>query len=396
MSFSNYNQITNFSAFKEVFEQMSLLDPERMNNISLSLFNSVKEYHGILNNHEKTLHEKKAALLQEQIAIQAQASKYLTISEEISQKEAQLWKTLPEITDLFFDTLFDKLDVYFATKLTKMYKEIDKNSEWYTGIVDTAKKSGSLINFVMKKANEVNRDVNGKTLTNKNDLIDERSMVEKIMEKHLNSDNVSKDMTNLLEATGEVYQKKWEQEIKAQSPNLDRISAFSLAQNANDSIILDFKIGTAEQTFMVGIGSAVVGTLGLAAGWHTITYALMNVFPPIAFFTVLATVFIGVVTKDKAIQQRKKQIQEAVKQYQRHFMMQFDVVPLSHLNNQTLRKHINHSSEKIVEQTIEQWEKQILGNLKMEHYRLIVSSFSRHLLLIQDAIEDLEEVEMSF
>lgn len=65
----------------------------------------------------------------------------------------------------------------------------------------------------------------------------------------------------------------------------------------------------------MGIGSAVVGTVGLAAGWHTITYAILNAFPPMAIFALAMTAVTGVVTKDKTVQNRIKEIDEAINQY---------------------------------------------------------------------------------
>ncbi len=385
------NQICKLYAFQSVFEKMSVKDYEKMNNISLSIVNSVEEYHNILLKPESGIYEKKTALLQEQIMIQALASKYLNINEELTQKEGKLWKAVPEITELFFDALFDKLDLYFQKKLIKIYKDIEDDAEWYSGIRDTAKKAGTIMNWAVKKANDISKDMTGSTLTQKNEYIDDRSIVEKVLEKHLDPNKVSEAMTRLMGEAGQDFQKRWEVEIKSQTPNFERLSAFSMVQTAKSAMNIEFNLGAAEQTFMIEIGSAVVGTLGLAAGWHTITYALLNVFPPIALFAVAAAILLGVANKDKAILQRKKQAEEAVKHFHRHFMMQFDITPLEHLKHQTLRKYMNQTSGNIVTSTIKQWEKQLFGALNLEDYRMLVSAFSHHLLLIQEALEELED-----
>lgn len=56
---------------------------------------------------------------------------------------------------------------------------------------------------------------------------------------------------------------------------------------------------------MIGIGSAVAGSIGLAMGWHTITHALLNVFPPVAIFALVASIAGGFATKKEAVKKER-------------------------------------------------------------------------------------------
>lgn len=382
--------IVKLDAFQDTFRQLKRIDESLTINIEQSLKAAIDKFHIVLTDPKSHTQQKLVVLLQEQITIQAKASQYLNICEQMTLREKHLWQYVPESVESFFDRLYEKMDVYFLSKEKSMCKEIEKDGEWYTGIRDTAKKAGSVVNWVVKKANEASKDLTGSKLSQHDAVIDDRTVVERVMERHLKPEQVGKEISVLMSQAGELYQEDWKTHIQSQVPDIKRLSAFNLAKQANDSIHIDFKMGVSEQAFMVGMGSAVVGTLGLAAGWHTITYALINVFPPIAIFAVAATVLLGVLTKQHAIEQRKKQVREAVKQYQRYFMMQFNVVPLPNVNGMTLRKYMIHVSEKIVKQTLAQWEKGLLGQFKMEHYRLLVSAFSKHLLMIQEAIDMLD------
>ncbi|WP_423799932.1 hypothetical protein [Neobacillus sp. SAB-20_R2A] len=54
-------------------------------------------------------------------------------------------------------------------------------------------------------------------------------------------------------------------------PNLKRLSAFSIATSAQVKLKIGFQFGTAEQFLAMGLGSAVIGVVGLVAGipFHT-------------------------------------------------------------------------------------------------------------------------------
>ncbi|MFB5284089.1 hypothetical protein [Peribacillus sp. Hz7] len=62
------------------------------------------------------------------------------------------------------------------------------------------------------------------------------------------------------------------------------------------------------------------------------TYAMLNVFPPVALFAAVATVLVGVAIKEKAIRKRKKDIDDAVNQYHHYFLIQLYSLKLPSLN----------------------------------------------------------------
>ena len=100
----------------------------------------------------------------------------------------------------------------------------------------------------------------------------------------------------------------------------------------------------------------------------------------------------GILTKEKALENRKKQIQEALKQYRRHFLMLIEVEKLKELNNKTLRVAMNEQSKNIIQETVKQWGKAISGNLTVDHYRLLNSAFTKHLMLIDDCQQEIEKI----
>lgn len=137
------------------------------------------------------------------------------------------------------------------------------------------------------------------------------------------------------------------------------------------------------------MSGAVVGTIGLAAGWHTLTYSLLHVFPPLAIFSALAAVGMAVFTKEKAKENRRAQIIKAVNNYHQYFLLQIDTAHLQELNGKTLREALLEQSQIIVQETLRKWEEMISGNLKAEHYRWLIASTIEHIKLVENCLNGL-------
>ena len=117
---------------------------------------------------------------------------------------------------------------------------------------------------------------------------------------------------------------------------------------------------------------------------------MLNVFPPIAIFAALGTVLVAVFTKNKALENRKKQVKEALKQYHKHFLLQIEIGKIKELGNKTLREVMNEQSKNIIKETTKQWSKAISGNFDINDYRMIISAFEKHLTLIDECIKEID------
>ena len=310
---ANLKQITDMVAFDEVFDEMKKADPEIGSNIETALRNQLKEIHEQLESADCNKDKLKYALYRETVEINSHVSRFLRYSETMSQRETALWKFALEATDQFFDLVFDALDEYFQAKLEIMQKQIEEDSDWYTGLKDTAKKAGEIINIGKKGVRLATRKLAKVDLVDSSEVFDTRDLVKKLLDQYLNPENVQSDITKLMELASKQYQDAWMKEIQAQTPNMDEMKAIAGKGADQSGLEIGFELGTAEQALLIGMGGALVGTFGLAAGWHTITYSLLNVFPPAAIFAVIATVTVAVLTKDQAAQKRMKVIQDAVK-----------------------------------------------------------------------------------
>lgn len=390
MEFSYKREILGMVAFKESFEAMALVDSDMTSNISTALSNLIQPNHKVFDQEKVSRDEVKVALLQEQLQIQAQASQYLAISDEIGEKLKNLWRFATGATDVFFDSFYDNLEIYFQQKRSLIYSELEREYNWYTTFADVAKKgAGGLANTVLKGANSMVKGVTGNRLTNSDTFLNDKTIVERLISKHLDEKIIEREIGQLFEKASNAYKEAWLQEISKQIPDTKRVSTFSMIQNARSGINVVFEFGIAEQTLLTGMGAAVVGSFGLAMGWHTLAYAFINVFPPIALVTAVATVVIGVVTKENSLQVRKKQVDEVIKQYHRYFLTQLYTESRPELGNIPLRKYLDKTGQTIISDVLRDWEKAIFGELSTEHFRRLNSAFSKHLMFVQEALGDL-------
>jgi hypothetical protein len=389
MDFSYKEEIVHLKVFQFIFDEIKTVDPRMGDNIQKALESAVKESHNLLSK-ASSKEELQLALIKEQIFIQAQSSQYLNISDEVTQKKNKLLEFKPKVYHEFMQEVENKVSKLMQDKKQIMGKAIEEDGSWYSGLRDSAKKSGGLlVNATIKGINTISKEFKGKQIFDKENIVDSQTIVEVLLEKYLSSENVAKQISDILSEASKSYEQKWIEQIALNVPSINRLSAFSLANSAKNNLKVDFQFGTTEQVLTMGLGSAVVGAVGLAMGWHTMTYAMLNVFPPVALFAAVATVVVGVATKEKAIQKRKKDIDDAVNQYHQYFLLQLYSLKLPSLDNKCTSVYMEEMGQKIVEEAVNQWEKNYFGELKINHFRKLNQAFVKHLMYVNEAIDEL-------
>lgn len=381
MENNNLDNIIQLKAFDNVFSKLFNIDPSSAKNIYDTLNATVKETHGILANKNITKAEKEVALLREINNIQALLNQYLYAINNISNKKGELLRAAGRINEAFFDNIFNRLDLYFENINKEMAEEIEKKMTWLTGMKDVLKKSNTIVNKASDGINSLSRKVNNKELINKE--FDDNSFMEKLLEKYLNKDQVQNHITCVLEDCIDLYKEEWKLSIQEMMTDLEDIKAFVLP---GQKVKIGFNLGSSEQVVFMGLGSALAGTLGLAAGWHTLAYAMINVFPPIAAFALAAGAVTGILTKEKSVENNKKQASEAVNDYYRYIIISIEKTEYKELGNTTFRKYITACSYEIIKSSILDYEKAVLGNLSVENYKELQTAFQNHLLMLNEEL----------
>ena len=218
--------------------------------------------------------------------------------------------------------------------------------------------------------------------------LDDKSELEKILEKYLKPTKVGEGYDLVMKTAINRYEENWKKAIEQCTPNLRGLHTFLPSSLKVENRQLKHQLGASEQVLGLTISSAVIGTLGLAAGWHTLTYAALNVFPPIAIFAAVATIATAVLRKDSEIQNRQHQLEEAVNSYMQHIFQQIDPPRLSGSHN-SLFQRIEKISDDIVNTTIFEWEKQLFGQIKIDDYQELINAMLLYAELINESISDI-------
>ena len=214
--------------------------------------------------------------------------------------------------------------------------------------------------------------------------------MEQTIDRYLNREEIQADIEKILESAEGRFIASWKRVIDQNAPSSAELRAFSSLAPDRGSAVTEFQISAADGTFMMGMSSALAATLGLAAGWHTITWALLNVFPPAAAFAVLATVIVAVFTRDKAEQQRISAVRQAVQDYYRTFLTYMNTEELENLEGKTTRAAMLEQSAAIIQSTLEHWTRAVIGQLSVEDYLRLADALDSHRQLIDECLDDLE------
>lgn len=382
-------RITSLEAFKSVLQEIRIADNAIADNVENTLGQSLEASQAIISKANASDDSLRYGLYRQAAELQAYVRPYQRLTETIAQREKALWGHAFGCTEKFFEDVTTALSVYFARKLKAIEKEIHKDAHWYSGIRDTAIKSGEILNLGKKGVAKIANLFKDGTMA-EDEVLDSRSVVEKVLNKHLNQKRVAKDIERILAAATENFQNAWQKVIETQTPDLRDLQSFAGLGTQRPAFNFGLEFGAAEGTLLIGVGGAVASTIGLAAGFHTITYALLNVFPPAAAFAVVATVVVAVFFKDHAQQKRLETVRKAVDQYFRSFVTLVNTERIEELHNKTLREALHEQSSRVIESTVNQWNRAICGNVPLDLYRKLAAAADEHLLLINDSLAILD------
>jgi len=384
--------IVNLSCFNDVFMRLFSKDEEAARSIYDSLKATVEKTHAVLKKRwisEKSL---TVAILAEIIKVQEHAKQYSKLLSDMRKAQEDIVVKANRVYEQFFEGVYDEMDVYFEAKKKAMIDDVVENVSWHTGMADTARKAGGIVNKAIKEINHISE----KVLKKEVDLgeIDSRTYIERLLDKHLDKKQVIKDISEIFQKNAKKCIEKWSQEIKGTFPQIVDFEPKLLFKSIND-IKSSSQLDNVQQVVLTGMGSAVVGTVSLAAGWHTLAYSLMNVFPPIAAFTAAAAVVTGILTKDKSVESYKKLAAESVNQFYREVILFIETVKINELGNRTFRSYIKDLFDKAAQQALEGYKRGmcISCNLTEDDYEALLHAFDKHLQLLYDALpEEVSEV----
>ena len=111
-------------------------------------------------------------------------------------------------------------------------------------------------------------------------------------------DVLGEDLKQIISEEKSRFEEGWKKKVSQNSPNIEEMTWFSRYSGLS-SPGLSVELHPSTQVVAASIATALTGTLALAAGWHTLEYALAAVFPPAAIASLLLGGLVFFVTKDR-------------------------------------------------------------------------------------------------
>lgn len=363
------NRILNLSAFenldREIYETIENQFRESIRKLSF-----VNEY------------EQKIELYKQKIICLESLNYYRKILVDLGLREREVMQLSKEIHQQAVFFMMKKIDDFLQERQERIINEINEKFVWYQGIKDVLSKGAVVVNKGKKFLNKTLEMANIRSSINFDDL-DNRVLLEKLIDENMNSNDVVNNLNSILDQTFNFVLKEWNKRISLHINTLYQSDRNIIKRKIDSNIKLE--MDSAGQIFITGITSAVVGTLGLAAGWHTLTYALANVFPPIAIFTAVAVVFSSISNKEKAKNKLKDQIEDIFKEYRKHILYLIDEEKFDALNGLSVYDYFGFINDAIAKQYLESIRR-LYFKTDIEEINKIIIAYETHMALLDECL----------
>lgn len=363
------DRILNLESFKN-------LDRETFEAVENQFIESIGKIH---NSNE---YEKKIELYKQKIICLESLNYYRKILVDLGLREREIMRLSKEIHQEASLFMMQRIDDFLKERRDKIIEQINREFVWYQGLKDVASKGAVVLNKGKKILNKTFEMTNINKSIDVKDF-DNRMLLERLLDENMSHKDVANNLNNILEQTFNFILDEWNRRINFHINALyerDKKIIDKIKENK-----IKFQIDSTGQIFITGITSAVVGTLGLAAGWHTLTYALVNVFPPIAIFTAIAVVFSGISNKEKAKEGLIKQVEEVFREYRRQILYLIDEERFEALNGYSIYDYFGFINDAIANYYLDS-VKNLYFETDLEEINKIIIAYETHIGLIEEAL----------
>jgi len=209
------------------------------------------------------------------------------------------------------------------------------------------------------------------------------TFLERIIKDGLTA-SLQKDLSELIAKYIEAFKEEWRRKISGESPDLQFIFALP---NDHSSRMVRPELDVGLQALGTGLGTSAAAVAGLAAGWHTLEYALAHVFPPAGVITAVITGALMLATQEKSKCDKKERVKKVIRQIHQEVLQE--------LLSKGLVRAVHRACDQCVEGVMEAWEKAILGQLSLDDYWQLSARLSSFLAALKTASIELKKVGMT-
>lgn len=388
MEFEFKDEILQLKPFESIFEQMERTDSTFAASFKTSLLYDFEEVHKELSN-ANTKVKVELALMKLKIICSEEKFQLTKLLEDKSSKDIILMKYVPIAYNNFMENLQTDLQIILTIQKQKMIKELEQLGRWHTDLSDSAKKNGNAVIKTSKKL--YNKITSSDKSFDSEEEIETKhlmTLVEKVINKHLNETIIAEKLAVILEIQSKLFVENWSEKIETTLPK--NHFQLSLPDRGIGKVNIDYNPGLSVNILSMGIGSGFAGATGLAMGWHTLSYSMLNVLPPVAIFTAMATFAAGILNKEKMLKQKQEEISETVVQFYNSIVKRLYTEKQDELDNLSISEFIEKKSIEIVENAIQVWQKRTFGDISIDQIKAFIDVFSFYEMYLDEAIASLK------
>lgn len=408
-------RIADLAEFKNVFVKLRRADAETARHIETTVRAAMRGVAARRRTTPAGEHERVIAIKDAQLRMQELRYHYAAIGAQMAEQKAYFYRTAIEAEQAFFDHVYRGLEQYFSGVYDAVEEVLTRDSSWLTGLLDTWHKTGGrAINWVtgktqrllisatdgtsVKRLKQFVEDLGGargKGMVNRTvDMmkdahqwlqqhaqkakVEERSLLERALEDVCSSKKIEENVAAVLEAAEQSYQQVWRQRVQSYCEQIATLQRAAEVVTGTLQAQPVFSLGHAEQALATGMGATIFGTAALAAGWHTLAYAMVNIFWPMAVFVAILTTGVAWFTRERAEKQRIEEARKVLSAYHAQLIMYIDMHKLEDYGGKSIRELVREHSLGVAEHMDRSWRQARFGALGEEHYRELMEACERH------------------
>lgn len=335
LSFVNSHKLTQFDLYgiwNQYQEMSKKFRFKRYYEIRKDFFESQK------NNIEKNLSEIKTEIIKRQKRLS-----------ESDAQERELDKQVHIFTEKYYFFVSEKLNEIFEIKKKSLSLYIAEQYKWYNSITENVTQVAVGAALVgSKMLNRVRPNEKTEQIEKRISDIDLRTNIQKKFDSITNEEVLRNQVEKLMSICLEKYIEDWQEYLSAGHLFDYNKYEYQLGENVDR---ISRGITETQLAFVSGVTTTAMAAAGLAAGWHTMAYAVSNIVPAGLAITAGLTLVSALSSKGKRVSVIQNEVTSILENYR--YAVRENVLENKVNNGMTIREWLHRLGEEIGNQVVD-------------------------------------------
>jgi len=218
--------------------------------------------------------------------------------ERLNRETDLLDSLVDELTEWYVDRFHREMKQFLAEQFLQMRREYEKRYEWHTGLKDGMKMLRAKIYAL-----------GGNTAASPS--TETRPLLEQLVDEYLSKEKITSFVKQLDTSLQKHVTERWSQttaNVLRDALVAARGSASAWSHPLN--LALESELDIASKSALAGLAAAGASTVMLAAGWHTLAWAISGIFAPMLLAGIALTLFAAMLGRDRTVSKVQKKLLE--------------------------------------------------------------------------------------